>query len=148
MENSIFMAIILVRGTYGKYKDYTNAYIRENIYFQGSKSQLSALFPKQGARGARSCNFSRLGEDTGKVAKIPEVFFYVGKFVVTKSQSFWKVVVDCILSYPNEKEFVIIDFKTSGIPENLDIRKNFTSVQLQNLTSFLQLTKMPLRQNV
>jgi hypothetical protein len=44
--------------------------------------------------------------------------------VVTKSQSSWKVEVNCILSYPNEKEFVIIDFKTSDIPENLDIKES------------------------
>ena len=36
----------------------------------------------------------------------------------------WKVVVGCILSYPNENEFVIIDFKASGIPENLDIKES------------------------
>ncbi|MBR6298235.1 MAG: hypothetical protein IKR34_03225 [Candidatus Gastranaerophilales bacterium] len=44
--------------------------------------------------------------------------------MVTKSQSSWKVEVNCILSYPNEKEFVIIDFKTSDIPENLDIKES------------------------
>ena len=33
-------------------------------------------------------------------------------------------MVGCILSYPNENEFVIIDFKASGIPENLDIKES------------------------
>ena len=56
--------------------------------------------------------------------------------MVTKSQSSWKVEVNCILSYPNEKEFVIIDFKTSDIPENLDIKERINSAVFYSIKNW------------
>ena len=52
------------------------------------------------------------------------LFFFSGCKSELSALFPWKVVVGCILSYPNENEFVIIDFKARGIPENLDIKES------------------------